>query len=124
MESDTEILKGDPKRQAINPLMGFSYQIWQSVYRWVTLKEDQALILEGAEDIDLLGPGYAEPTQVKKTEGSGSVTLRSKDILDAIAHFWQHQQNHHQLVITFRFLTTAERGYEQSKPFGEVRGLD
>lgn len=124
MSDDSTNLKSDPKRQALPTLKGFSYQIWQSVYRWVTLKEGEALFLEGAEDIDVLGPGQAETIQVKETKASGTVTLRSQDILDAIAHFWEHQQNNPGITVTFRFLTTAERGYEQSNPFAGVRGLD
>jgi hypothetical protein len=33
-------LRGDQRRQAIPTLKGYAYQIWQSLYRWVTLKED------------------------------------------------------------------------------------
>jgi hypothetical protein len=124
MGGDSTSLKGDPKRQALPTLKGFSYQIWQSVYHWVTLKEGEALFLEGAEDIDVLGPGQAETIQVKETKASGTVTLRSEDILDAIAHFWEHQQNNPGVTVTFRFLTTAERGNEQPNPFAGVRGLD
>jgi hypothetical protein len=119
-----EVLESDPRRQAIAALEGYSYQIWQSLYRWLLLREGQALFLEGAEDIDLLGPGSAEPIQVKKADASGPVTMRSKDVLAAIVHFWQHQQSNPNFRVAFRFLTTAERGFEMSKPFGTARGLD
>lgn len=124
MTEDPAFLKSDPKRQAVPTLRGFSYQIWHSLYRWLTLNEDEALLLEGAEDIDVLGPGRAETVQVKDTKASGTVTLRSQDVLSAIAHFWEHQRHNPGLLITFRFLTTAERGLEQSSPFGDQRGLD
>lgn len=124
MSGDPSLLQSDPKRQAIPTLRGFSYQIWHSIYRWLTLNEGEALRLEGAEDIDVLGPGRAETVQVKDTKGSGTVTLRSQDVLSAIAHFWEHQQQNASLHITFRFLTTAERGFEQTNPFGNRRGLD
>lgn len=117
-------MEGDRKRQAVHALKGFSYQIWQSVYRWVTLKDGEVLFLEGAEDIDLLGPGRAEAIQVKEARGSGSVTLQSKDVLEAIGHFWEHQKNNPAIVVTFRFLTTAERGHERPRYFGDIRGLD
>lgn len=117
-------LSADPKRQAIPTLNGFSYQIWQSVLRWLSLREDEVIFLEGAEDIDILGPGHAETVQVKETSESGPVTLRTRDVLDAIAHFWQHSRANPDIAITFRFLTTAERGHEHPNPFGSVRDLD
>lgn len=119
-----EPLKSDSKRQAIPPLKGYSYQIWQSVFRWLELKENQQLFLEGAEDIDLLGPNEAETVQVKETAESGAITLRSKDVIESMNHFWEHRLNNPQLSITFRFLTTSERGFEQGNPFGNTRGLD
>lgn len=119
-----EPLKSDSKRQAIPPLRGYSYQIWQSVFRWLELKENQQLFLEGAEDIDLLGPNEAETVQVKETAESGAVTLRSKDVIESLNHFWEHRLNNPQISITFRFLTTSERGFEQGNPFNNTRGLD
>lgn len=124
MNGDPSPLQSNSKRQAVPTLRGFSYQIWHSVYRWLTLQEHEALLLEGAEDIDVLGPGRAETVQVKDTKASGTVTLRSQDVLSAIAHFWEHQRQNPSLLITFRFLTTAERGLEQPNPFGDRRGLD
>jgi tetratricopeptide (TPR) repeat protein len=124
MSSDPSFLQSDPKRQAVPTLRGFSYQIWHGVYRWLTLQEDEALFLEGAEDINVLGPGRAETVQVKDTKASGTVTLRSQDVLSAVAHFWEHQRQNAGLLVTFRFLTTAERGLEQPSPFGDRRGLD
>lgn len=118
-------LRGDQRRQAIPTLRGYAYQIWQSLYRWVTLKEDEVLFLEGAEDADILGPAdQATTVQIKDTAGSGPVTLRSKDVVDAIIHYWEHRKNNPEVLVRFRFLTTAGRGMERSKPFGEVAGLD
>jgi len=58
MDNEVESnLRGDPKRQAVASLQGYAYLIWQSLYRWLHLRTDQALVLEGAEDIELLGPG-------------------------------------------------------------------
>ena len=117
-------LKSNPKRQAIQTLNGYSYQIWQSLLRWASLEEGEGLFLEGAEDIDLHGPSSVETIQVKEIAASGALTLRSPDVLEAIANFWQHQQQNPEVKITFRFLTTAERGSERPNPFGNVRGLD
>jgi hypothetical protein len=119
-----EELKSDPNRQAIHALQGYSYQIWQSLLRWVSLKEDERLFLEGAEDIDLHGPSGVETVQVKATDPSRTLTLRSPDVLEAIANLWQHRQKNPDVKITFRFLTTAERGSERPNPFGKHKGLD
>lgn len=117
-------LESDAKRQAIPTLRGYSYQIWQSLLRWLELGENENLFLEGAEDIDVLGPGTAETVQVKETAESGSVTLRSADVLEAVNNFWEHQTKNPQTVIKFRFLTTSERGLERPKEFEKMRGLD
>ena len=50
VDNDSEGLKGDPRRQAVPSLKGYAYQIWHSVYRWITLGKDDILYLEGAED--------------------------------------------------------------------------
>jgi hypothetical protein len=122
--SQVEPLQSDTKRQAIPSLRGFEYQIWQSVLQWVTLKPEQVLFLERAEDFDLVSTGHAETVQVKDTAASGTVTLNSSAVIEAIAHFWEHQINNPSHVVIFRFLTTSGRGMEQSNSFGGVRGLD
>jgi hypothetical protein len=33
-------LKGSPERQAVAPIAGFLYQIWQSVLSWITLEHE------------------------------------------------------------------------------------
>ena len=121
-DSSSESLKGDMSRQAVPSLRGYAYQIWQSVYRWVTLGKDDILYLEGAEDLDVLSPEKAETIQVKDTKKS--ITLRSRDVLEAIKHFWELQERNPNVTIFFRFLTTAERVREQGSPFGNIGGLD
>jgi hypothetical protein len=51
----------DPQRQAIGPQSGYSYQAWQNVYQWITLKSEETLFLEGGEDIDVLKRAKPEP---------------------------------------------------------------
>jgi hypothetical protein len=117
-------LKSDVTRQAVPVLKGYSYQIWQSIYHWINLKADEVLVLEGAEDFDILGPGKAETVQTKDTKASGTVTLNSDDIIDAIAHFWQHQKRNISRTVYLRFLTTSERGMEKDPRFTIGKGLD
>ena len=116
------MLNSDPKRQAIHILRGYAYQIWQSLYEWLSISENEILVVEGAEDIDKLGPDYAETTEVKDIQSS-KVTLNSKEVLNAIIHYWDHKQRNNQVFIKrHRLLTTAERTKEQSSPFGERKG--
>lgn len=121
-------LVADPKRQAVSANRGYAYQAWQSVHAWISLGEGEVLFLEGAEDIDVLkiqeGQVEAKTIQVKDTHGSGSVTLNSGDVLEAVMHFWEHQRNNPSVKVNFHFLTTSERGREQNTPFHGARGLD
>lgn len=111
----------NPRRVAVPALRGYSYQIWRSIHRWVTLKGNETIFLEGAEDIDVLGPSDAETIQVKNSKGP--VSLSSRDVLEAITHYWEHQQRSEGLIL-FRFLTTAGRGRERGNIFEGKRGLD
>lgn len=112
------------KRQAIPSLRGYDYQIWQSIDRWLSLERDEVLFLEVAEDLDALRAGEAETVQIKESSRTGTVTLNSKDVVEAVAHFWEHQKNNPGYKVRFRFLTTSERGLEQANSFGGIRGLD
>lgn len=114
----------DTKRQAVASLEGYAYQIWQTVNGWINLKKEEVLFLEGAEDIDILGPKKSETIQVKHTKKSRNVTLQSKEILDAISNFWKHQEDNPDSSIELNFLTTAERGKEKHSHFGQAKGLD
>lgn len=117
-------LVSNPRRQAVPTLRGFAYQAWQSVYRWITLGAGEALFLEGAEDIDVVTTEDVTTIQVKETSRSGSVTLNSEDVLEAIAHCWEHQEKNQTVTIYFHFLTTSPRGHERPDRFSGVKGLD
>jgi hypothetical protein len=114
----------NPRRQATDTIRGYEYQIWQSVFRWVTLKPDEVLFLETAEDFDVISEDVAETNQIKDTSGSGNVTLNSASVLDAISSFWAHRGRNPNYLIRFKFLTTSARGMEKSNPFNGVKGLD
>jgi hypothetical protein len=111
-------LATDPKRQANDALRGYVYQILRSVMVWIELGDRDELILEGAEDLDLITNTDALVEQVKDTAGSGTITLRTPAVRDALGHFWGHRQRNPGYQIRFRYLTTSEIGLEQGAPFG------
>lgn len=117
-----EPLKPDPKRQAVAALEGYLYQLWQSLYAWCRLQAGEDLYLEGAEDFDILRPGAAEATQVKKA--SRSLTLESEATLKALNDWWATRQRNPDRRVYLSFLTTAEIGLEKQGPFGTVPGLE
>ena len=118
-------LNADPKRQATDAIRGYVYQIYQSLYAWITLEPGEILALEGAEDFDVYEGNAVHVTQVKDTKKSGPVTLRTRGIVDAINNFWELRKLNPDLNIQFRFLTTSPRGKERRSPLGQdVKGLD
>jgi len=121
----SEILINDPKREATASIRGYVYQVYQSIFAWMHLDERQALYLERAEDFDVHEAQKETVTQVKDTVASGSVTLRSQDVLEAINNFWRHKRLNPDKTITLRFLTTALPGQEKGVYFGDVgKGLE
>ena len=110
-------LKANPKRQAYDQLRGYAYQIWHSVNAWLDLADNEFLYLEGAEDFDVVSEDSATVVQVKDTKHK--ITLRSKEVNDAINHYWELQANHSNQSTKFRFLTRSGIGPEQGNPFGK-----
>ncbi len=66
MTESIDNFKADPQRQAIHSIGGYVYQIHQSVFAWFHLKENEILVLEGAEDFDVHSEHSVTITQVKK----------------------------------------------------------
>lgn len=125
MSDPLKPLLNDPKRDATPTLRGFSYQILRTIEAWLDLREGEILIVEGAEDLDRVGSAGAVVEQVKDTAGSGSVTLRSKGVLEAVSNLLAHQDRNTGTSIEFRFLTTSPIGREQGDPMGLGRpGLE
>lgn len=119
-------LKGASEREAVDSMRGYSYQILRSMEAWIDLADGEVLVLEGAEDLDRLGDdGRPTAEQVKDTAGSGNVTLRSANVLEAIGNLWEHKERNPGVPIRFRFLTTSGVGREKSRPLGfEEPGLE
>ena len=123
--ADIGPLANDPTREAVDSMRGYSYQVLCSVLAWVDLCEGELLFLEGAEDFDHIAGDTATTTQVRDTQGSGNITLRSRDTLQALNHFWSHRQRNPGRRIRFRYLTTSCVGLERGDPLGRsVPGID
>lgn len=112
----------EAKRQAIASLRGYSYQLHQSLAAWIALPEGATLHLEVAEDYAAIArdPATLEEvlaaTQVKDKRESGSVTLNSADVLEAIANFWSLREANEGRKVRFAFLTTSPIGKERRAP--------
>lgn len=120
----TKELNHDKKREATSAMRGYVYQAYQSVLAWMRLNEDEHLFLESAEDFDVHEEEVVTCTPVKDTSGSGSVTLRSGDVIAAINNYWRHKNLNADRTIRLRFLTTAQIGREKGKPFDDKKGLE
>jgi len=104
-------------RQAVNSLRGYIYQIYQTLSAWLTLGEDEILLLEVAEDFAVLAKGELTATQVKDTPASGSVTLRTKSVSSAINTLWRFQNANPDKIVRINYLTTSEIGTEKGLTF-------
>jgi len=118
-----EPLPGDPQRQAVDIIHGYSYQIWHSVWAWLNLSEEEALYLEGAEDFDVISKQDATTTQVKAS--FKNITLRSQDVVNTINHYWQLHTLQPKRKIYFDFLTRGGISKEKGSPFGkDIKGIE
>lgn len=118
--------KGDPKRQAVDSLRGYAYQVIAAALAWLDIGENGRLFLEVAEDYAILAEQALNAVQVKDTKGSGSITLNSENIRDAIIAFVDLLGRNPGIQIDFRYFTTSEIGTEKTladRP-GGIAGLE
>jgi hypothetical protein len=118
---------GETNRQAIASLRGYVYQIHQTLSAWIALGKEDQLYVEVAEDFATI---VREPerlnevltaTQIKDTRESGSVTLNSSDVLEAIEHLFELQNANPGRVVRLTFLTTSSIGKERKQPLPSGR---
>ena len=109
-------LKANTSRQANDPLRGYLYQIWHSVNAWLNLADDEILYLEGAEDFDTVSDDAATAVQVKDTKHN--ITLRAREVIDAINNYWELRTNNLDRRVKYRFLTRSKIGTDRGNPFG------
>ncbi len=105
---------GDPKRQAVDSLRGYAYQLYVSALAWLRLQEDERLYLEVAEDYAIAGIGALQGVQVKDTSGSGRVTINSEGVRQALVSFVDLVERNPRVRVSLRFLSTAEIGQERA----------
>jgi hypothetical protein len=117
--------EGDAARQAVDSLRGYAYQVLASALAWVDLGERDRLYLEVAEDYAVVTQNLSA-VQVKDTAASGSVTLNSSNIREAIGSFVDLVARNSGTPVELRYLTTSNIGTEQAvgdRP-GGVAGLE
>jgi len=122
--ADINIPPEELGRQAVHSLRGYIYQIFQSVSAWLSVKEHEILLLETADDFAIHADGILNPTQVKHLS-SGTITLRSKEVLKSITAFWNFQSANFDRTVTLTHncvgLLTAPFG---APPLALFRGGD
>jgi hypothetical protein len=116
---------GDVERQAVASLRGYAYQVAAAALAWLDVDESGRIYLEVAEDYATVAQQSLDATQVKDTAGSGSVTLNTEAVRDAVDAFVRLIANNKDRRVQLRYLTTAPIGMElktSDRP-GGVAGL-
>ena len=117
--------KGDTARQAVDSLRGYAYQVLATALAWLDI-DNGRLFLEVAEDYAVIAKQALSAVQVKDTERSGSVTLNSPSVRNAVAAFVDLTERNPDIQVDLRFFTTSEIGTEQAiadRPAGRA-GLE
>jgi hypothetical protein len=117
--------EGDTARQAVDSLRGYAYQVLASALAWVDLGERERLYLEVAEDYAVVAEKLSA-VQVKDTAASGTVTLNSPNIHQAIQSFVDLVGRNPGVSVELRYLTTSTIGTERgvSDRPGGIAGLE
>ena len=112
MVEQAPVLTGDPSREAVEALGGYTYQIYLSALAWVKLEEDELLFLEVAEDLARVAQNKMVAQQIKKT--SRRLTLNSPSAVAAIDSLVYLQTVNPSYRVNFVYHTTADEGLEKS----------
>ena len=106
--------EGDAARQAVDSLRGYAYQALATALAWLDIDEHGRLFLEVAEDYAIIAGQALDAVQVKDTERSGSITLNSPSVRNAVAAFIDLTARNPAIQVDLRFFTTSEIGTEQA----------
>ncbi len=108
----------DPRRSAHASIRGYLYQACLGAKRWLELKEDEALLCEGDEDLDrlLLDGSGGLSEQVKALEGDVNI----RELRDTLRHFLGSYVALRRAGEERRFLftTTARRRLQRTGDLG------
>lgn len=122
-DSSKDAPQGDPKRQAVDSLRGYAYQVTAAALAWLGLGEDERLYLEVAEDYTTIADDALAAVQVRDTAASGTVTLHSEGVRNALASFVDLVNRNPTFHVQLHYLTTSEIGQEKAiaeRPAGEA----
>ena len=103
---------GDVERQGVASLRGCAYQVVAAALAWLDLDQNGRIYLEVAEDYATVAQQSLDATQVKDTVGSGSITLNTEAVRDAIDAFIRLTAANKGRLVKLRYLTTAPIGTE------------
>lgn len=123
--TDSLVPQGDAARQAIDSLRGYVYQVTAAALAWLDVEGTSKIFLEVAEDYAVVAAGAISAVQVKDTQASGTVTLNTESVRDAISSFVTLTAFNPDADVHLRYFTTSEIGTEkamQDRP-GGVPGL-
>lgn len=125
MSEPVEIPKADAGRDAIHAIRGYAYQLYATAMAWARLPMGATLHVERGSDYMEVAATALAGVEVKSTEGSGAVTLRSPGVVILINRFWRLARANPGRPTSMMYLTTSPAGLEQGAPFGQgVAGLD
>lgn len=121
-----DLPQGDQAREAVASLRGYAYQVVVAALAWIDIADNDQIFLEVAEDYATIARDALQAVQVKDTAASGSATLNTQGVRDAVGAFVDLvKRNPHRRVV-LRYFTTSPIGTEHAiadRPAGE-RGLD
>src|SRR5262245_8710272 len=103
--------QGDPATQAMDSLRGYTYQLYASGLAWTSLREDEELYLEVAQDYATAVRNAMQAVQFK--DSAASITINSPNVRKALDHFVDLVERNADRRVSLRFLTTSRIGREQ-----------
>ena len=105
--------KVDTRRQAVDSLRGYAYQITAAALAWLDIEENGRIYLEVAEDYAIVADDALKAVQVKDTRASASATLNAPDVREAIKNFVVLANKNPNIGVRFEYFTTSEIGKEK-----------
>jgi hypothetical protein len=117
-----KVPESEVARQATDSLEGYIYQLDHTVMTWLTLRDEEALHIEFAEDLAVSADGKLDLRQIKKV--AANITLRSNGVAKLITSVWEFQKKNPNREVSGALLTTSGIGKEIKMSFpGKVPGL-